>query len=312
MKHCVSPSQLADDCTSYRRGGFTLIETLVSISIIGLLVATILPAVQYARESARRTECKNHLKQIILACHEHEEAHGNFAMPMVDSEIWRYRILPYLEQLKPIMQQNGKVTGGPESIAVYRCPSDPQSFGNVSRSYGHSYFPCDGHGLSVRDGFYRESTGRAIQPSDITDGMSNTAAICERRATLDSVVAGSDFSNAAAWHHRIVRKTSTFILDRDQFADECESNSVPPLVTQYMESSYNTIQTPNRHSCRNGDTSDPQSGEYAAITASSCHAGGVHLALADGSVRFISDSIDRKVWRGLGTRNGGEALGSDF
>ena len=291
--------------------GFTLIETLISIGIIGLLVAITLPAVQQARETARRTECRNHLKQILLACHEHADAHGNFGTPIIGFESWNVRILPYLEQEKPIII-NGLVTGGPGAIAVYRCPSDPQSFGTVNRSYGQSYFPCDGHGLSVRDGFYREMTGRTIQPRDISDGMSNTAAISERRAMLNSVVAGSDFANDAVWHHRIVRKTATFIADRDQFANECESNSVPPLVTQYIEGSYNTIQTPNRHSCRNGDTSDPRSGEYAAITASSLHSGGVNLALADGSVRFISDSIDRNVWRALGTRNGNEAIGAEF
>lgn len=297
--------------SAFRARGFTLIESLVSIAIIGLLVSVTLPAVQQARESSRRTECRNHLKQILLACHEHADAHGNFGTPRIGFENWSVRILPYLEQEKPIIT-NGLVTGGPGHIAVYRCPSDPQSFGSVGSAHGNSYFPCDGHGLSVRDGFYRTMTGSTVQPRDITDGLSNTAAISERRAMLDSFIAGSDFTNEAVWHHRIVRKTSTFIADRDQFANECESNSVPPLVTQYIEVSYNTIQSPNRHSCRNGDTSDPRSGEFAAITASSLHAGGVNLALADGSVRFISDSIDRNVWRALGTRNGNESLGTEF
>ena len=291
--------------------GFTLIETLVSISIIGILVTTILPAVQYARESARRTECKNHLKQIILACHHHQESHGNFGTPGVGFEYWMVRILPYLEQQKPEIV-DGRVTGGPEKVALYRCPSDPYSQGSVLLGTGRSYYACDGHGLSRTDGFYRAEAGRPIQPGDITDGLSNTAAISERRSDLDSYDFGTDFANDPVWHHRIVRKTATFIADYDQFADVCESNSVPPLVTYYSEMSYNTIQTPNRHSCLNGDTGSGRSGEFAAITASSLHTGGVHLALADGSVRFISDSIDRKVWRALGTRSGGESIGSDF
>ncbi len=290
--------------------GFTLIETLVSISIIGLLLATILPAVQYARESARRTECKNHLKQIILACHEHEETHGNFGTG-AGFESWMVRILPYLEQQKPVIV-NGQVTGGSEKIDLFRCPSDPCSQGSVLLGTGRSYYACDGHGLSKTDGFYRQTTGRPIQPRDISDGLSNTAAISERRAALDPYYFGSDYANDPKWHHRIVRKTATFIADYDQFADDCESNSVPPLVTIYTESSYNTVQTPNRNSCVNGDTSDFRSVTYAAFTASSLHTGGVNLALADGSVRFISDSIDRKSWRALGTRNGGEAIGSDF
>lgn len=311
MKNCTSSSQPFDVRTKRGRLGFTIIETLVSIAIISLLVSMTLPAVQQARESARRTECRNHLKQIVLACHEHADAHGNFGMPSIGFEGWSIRILPYLEQEKPIVI-NGQVTGGPRNIAVYRCPSDPQSFGTLASLHGQSYFPCDGHGLSVRDGFYREVRGRVIQPRDITDGLSNTAAISERRAMLDTLIVGTNFTDESTWYHRIVRKTSTFIADRDQFANECESNSVPPLVTQFIEGSYNTIQTPNRNSCQNGDTSDPRSGEYAAITASSSHSGGVNLALADGSVRFISDSIDRNTWRALGTRNGNEAIGSNF
>lgn len=296
-------------CT--RHHGFTLIEALVSIAIIGILMATLLPAVQYVRESARRTECRHRMKQLILACHEHQESHGNFAMPRVGAEHWRVRILPYLEQPKPLLV-NGLFTGGAEQISVYRCPSDPHAVGSVFHAHGISYFPNDGHGLSKSDGFYRKSSGGQIMPADCSDGLSNTAAISERRAMLDSYVVGSDFSIESIWRHRIVRTTSQFIADNDQFAEECETNSSPPFFTQLIEMSYNHLQTPNRHSCRNGDTSDPRSGEYAAITASSLHSGGVNLALADGSVRFISDSIDRNVWRALGTRNGNEALGAEF
>lgn len=293
------------------RHGFTLVELLVSITVVGLLVALLMPAVQYARESARRSECRNHLKQLILACHQHVDSHGNFAMSDTGQESWQVRVLPYLEHQKPVLV-NGRITSGPERIAVYACPSDPQSLGSVLDYYGISYFANDGRGLGKVDGFYRTITGIPVQPRDITDGLSNTAAISERLAMLDSNKSGSDFSNQAVWHHRIVLRTPTPLPDFDQFADQCESNSIPPRLTQYIEMSYNVIQTPNRHSCRNGDAGDPVSGIYAAITASSLHSGGVNLALADGAVRFISDSIDRKVWRALGTRNGGEALGADF
>ena len=292
--------------------GFTLVETLVSIGIIGLLVTITLPAVQSARESARRTECRNHLKQIVLALHQHVDAHGNFGMPRIGFESWDVRILPYLEQIKPTYQSNGTVTGGPGKIDVYRCPSDPQANGSVSSSAGMSYFPNNGGGISALDGIYLKSGGLNVEPRDITDGMSNTAAMSERRALLNVVDAGSDFSNDAIWHHRIVRRTTSFISDIDQFADECEYRSTPPLVTQYIDGSYNTVQTPNRNSCVNGDLSDPRAGGHAAITASSLHSGGVNLAMADGSVRFVSNSIDRQVWRAVGTRNGAEAFGSDF
>ena len=290
--------------------GFTMIETLVSISIIGLLMATIIPAVQYARESARRTECKNRLKQMILACHNHVEAHGNFGTPGAGSDTWMILLLPYLEQPKPVLLNSGQIIGGPKHVALYRCPSDPYSLGSVFSHIGLTYFPNDGHGIHLRDGFYRDSKGQQMHPRDISDGLSNTAAICERRALPDSVDVGTDFTDPV-WHHRIVRKTSAFLFDYDEFADDCEYNSVPPLVTLYVTECYTHTQTPNRHSCVNGDTSSSPL-QYAAFTVSSLHSSGVNLALADGSVRFISDLIDRNVWRAIGTRNGNETIGSEF
>ena len=204
-------SQFTNHPTSPRLG-FTMIETLVSIGILGLLAAMILPAVQNVRESARRSECRNNLKQIILACHEHQESHQNYGMPSVGLEVWSVRILPYLEQQKPLIQNDGQVIGGPETIAVYRCPSDPFGTGAVTLISGMNYYPNDGHGLFKTDGFYRKRTGGLIQPSDITDGLSNTAALSERRAMLNSIVVGTDFTDESTWHHRIVRKTSTFPL----------------------------------------------------------------------------------------------------
>ena len=291
-----------------QRNGFTMIELLVSIGIVGLLMATILPAVNHARESARRSECKNNLKQIILACHEHEEAHGNFGTPYMEGEYLMTRILPFLGHPKPIIISGQP--GVPQIIPEFRCPTDSHANGSVLSISGRSYFPSGGHGLIKRDGFHAESTGRSIQARDISDGMSNTAAFSERRVQLDPYYFGSDFTSSI-WHHRIVRKTANFIADYDQFADECEYHSVPPLVSNYRDLAFYHIQTPNRYSCLNGDTSDFRAIEYAAFTASSLHTGGVNLAMVDGSVRFVSDSIDRNVWRAIGTRNGNETIG-DF
>ncbi len=301
-QHILQPSSLP----SRWRPGFTMVEVLVSLAIIGLLVSVTLPAVQQARESARRTECKSNLKQILLALHEHEESYHNFGMPQVDLEPWRWRILPFLERPKPV-RSGTQMVSDPQYIGIYRCPSDPYGTGSVEFADGINYFPNDGYGLATQDGFYRKKGGGAIQAHDISDGLSNTAAISERRAMLDSVSVGSNFGDDL-WYHRIVRKTATFIADRDAFADECEFRSTPPLMTQYIESSYNSVQTPNRNSCRNGDTSQSQSAEYAAITASSLHIGGVNVALADGAVKFVSDAIDRQVWRALGTRSGNDSV----
>ena len=131
------------------RTGFTLIELLVVIAIIAILVSLLLPAVQQAREAARRTECKNHLKQIGLALHNYHDAHGAFPLGLTAHGAgWSAMLLPYLDQSNIyntlVFAENGAgnwdVAGPNQSalqtlIPVFRCPSDaPSSLDTSSQS----------------------------------------------------------------------------------------------------------------------------------------------------------------------------------
>ncbi len=293
------------------RAGATIIELMVVMGIIGLLMALLIPAVQQSRESSRRISCRSNLKQIITAFHEHQETHGWFPGTTVEREHWEVRILPYLEQPKPVIAANGAQTGGPGPVPVYRCPSDFWATGRIAM-FELSYYINAGHGWGLRDGFYMTHTAGPIYPRDVTDGLSNTAALSEKLAAPSQAESYSvPFTDDSYWHHRVVRKTASFIADYDSFADECEDRSLPATVAQISEASYNHIQTPNRNSCTNGDRNSPLATLHMAIAASSLHSGGVNMAFGDGAVRFVADGIDRKVWRALGTRNGGEAVSGD-
>jgi len=292
------------------RGGFTITELLVTMGVIAVLSGLLLPAVQHAREAARRTECRNNLKQLGLALHNHQLTEGFFPGFTVGLG-WQFQILPYIEQEKPVVSSIGKVTGGPKNAAIFGCPSDPFATG-ATTGEAHSYYMNNGHGETLMDGFYQTDELERVRPRDITDGLSNTVALAERRAIPSSVNVGTNFADDAVWGKRITRKTIAYISDFDLFADECEAHSVVPLMTIFLPQNYNHIQTPNRQSCYNGSPDGRFAYSPAAITSSSLHSGMVQTAFADGSVHPITDSIDRQIWRAIGTRHGGELVPGEW
>ena len=195
-----------------RRRGFTLIELLVVIAVIAVLVALLLPAVQQAREAARRTQCRNNLKQFGLALHSYHDTHGvlpmGFHWPLGTG--WSYHLLPYLDQAP--LYQSFTVgtpatattsiwrTGAPEAalavrLNVFRCPSSvsPEAVANVDgidRRVPCEYAACasglrttdsgtsvNGIGPETLDGmFFRISS---VRLRDVTDGTSQTVGIGE-------------------------------------------------------------------------------------------------------------------------------------
>ncbi|MBS0264840.1 MAG: DUF1559 domain-containing protein [Planctomycetes bacterium] len=313
--------------TRLLRRGFTLIELLVVIAIIAVLVSLLLPAVQQAREAARRTQCRNNLKQLGLALHNYESSYGvfppgQFASPPHIGASAISQLLPYFDQGNLYNSINFSLPYTDPSnqpavatvIPGLMCPSD--SSANLS-SYGGptNYMVNKGSniiwqdatgpnvGMPVQNGvMYYQSR---VRMRDITDGTSNTAAFSERLL--------ADGNNAVVSPIADVFFSPAFPTTPDEAVSLCNSIDITNLANQfplYMgapwidgQHTYMHVSGPNARSC----------GFFVALRAtmppSSYHSGGVHVQLCDGSVRFVSNSINLGTWRGLGTRAGGETLG---
>lgn len=270
------------------RRGVTLVEVLVGMAIVGLLIA---PATQASREAARRLSCGSHLRQIALATQNYESQYGVFP-GVFGNSAWFRQLLPYME-----------VPADAQRCAIYACPSDVFSTGSWNHN-AMSVLPSSGDGYRDHNGNGFVTLGNTITTGHFTDGTSTTVAFAERLAwpPIDRR------ADQSLWGRRI-RQTPTFFTDMDAAADQCQRSAGASIPFWFFVDAYNHVMTPNENSCANGPTTNTASYGYMAVTASSSHANGVNLAMVDGSVHFINNSIDRRVWRAAGTRNGGEVIG---
>lgn len=357
---------------STRSRGFTLVELLVVIAIIGVLVALLLPAVQAARESARRTQCTNNLKQIGLGLHNYHSVakvfppgrmhpyFGNFAGSGA-SQCWtgaisvHTHILPYLELGTTFNQfdfANSRVRvpplGNPfcpQNVAIvairfplFICPSearDPRSVpvNNYRYNGGVTFCPaipwfdssvnqnpwsanCANELEGGQGGLFAD---KALGAQDVIDGLSNTAAFSERvLGDLNSgVIRPGDFRRTVPQNPS--QTTATILASCTSTATTGRHNSDPGLGNgawtygHHHRTIYNHLFTPNSpvfDCCTNVSFVDGNN-EGAIVTARSYHPGGVNLLMADGSVRFVSNTINLPVWRAVGTRAGSDVVG-DF
>ncbi len=307
------------------RAGFTLVEVLVVIAIIGILAALVVPAVQAAREAARRAQCANNLKQVGLALHNYESAHGVLPMGggvLSDQFSFLAHLLPYLDQ-KPLYDglnfgapatntadlSNPNDTVGTTRLSVFLCPSDfaPSQAGartNYAGNMGTLYR------RSGTDGAFEPSEAKPLRLAEFTDGTGGTVAVSEWLSGPYRV----DIRDARRSTFGLVMDPD--VLDRfERFADKCRDldiNSVPAyhIVNtrgrDWLEAGplgclYHHVLAPNGHSCTSFLT-----GRAGAVTAGSLHPGGVNSLFVDGHVSFVKQSIDVRAWRAIGSRNGGE------
>ncbi|HEX7376502.1 MAG TPA: DUF1559 domain-containing protein [Pirellulales bacterium] len=296
-----------------RRSAFTLVELLVVIAIIGLLVALLLPAVQAAREAARRVECVNGLKQLGLALQNYHDTLGRLPAgylatgPYVDGAndttpgwAWGSFLLPYLEQstLQGQFNFNLPVQKSPAVgtfLTAFICPSDVlprQPFNVTDNSWNlicpmapSSYAACCGGGVATTAAtgngcFYRNS---AVRLTDIKDGASATIFLEERafakvQGTWVGAVDGGYANTGALNPKAVAGKLGQGAAD---------------LVLIHA----GTIND------RTGRSLDD---------ASSMHPGGANFLFADASVRFLTDGTDRATMQAMGTTSGGEAYATSM
>lgn len=288
------------------RFGFTLVEVLVVISIIGVLLALLLPAVQAARESSRRSSCVNNLKQLGLGLHGHQVNIGVFPTAGRRHEIagkvglsWRVLILPYVERL-PLYEQIDPLPNGDaadwspqqELPSVFACPSAEPDTGELKRSnyWGVGGAERDGAQVFLTDPLCGSLfTNGVLQPhqaiklAKITDGTSNTLAIGEKTYLFRTWMAGS------TWFGEPPVILCSEASNNVRYRINASHDRVGYFVADGLAAE------PSRRVLPLND-----------LFFGSQHPNGANFCLADGSVHFISDSVDFTIYQDLATMNGGE------
>ncbi len=288
------------------RRGFTLVELLVVIAIIGVLIALLLPAVQQAREAARRMQCTNNLKQLALATHNYHDTIGVFPSGWIrqtqgaphykNNNYWGWGtfLLPYIEQNSIYSKidfswewVNNSTIGNPNSglsttpLEAFTCPTDitgtingkenDNGTSNYIGSYGNKGLNTSNYLTNADRGIFTRNSHVGIR--DITDGTSNTILFGERTGKK---VGTSDFK-AGLW---------VGVRDNESGAYTCIGRG-PGSTTDYV----NAINSTNTWELGH-----------------SLHPGGANFAMCDGSVKFYPETINLVAYRYLIQRDDGEVI----
>ena len=295
--------------------GFTLIELLVVITIIGVLLGLLIPAVQSAREAARRTSCTNNLKQIGVALQSFHAQNGRFppAAPLHERESdasvsWRVMILPFMEE-QPIYQEiaplpdGGAKSWGPQlwAINLYICPSAPPPVNNGTALVEAHYAAVAGayrgdDRIDLEDSFCGDIyTNGIFYPdsrtsiAEITDGTSHTLAVGERLYNF------LDWMTVATYEGKPPTEICTEAAKNVRFPINADQN-----VYGYYKYDFRA------------PAGAPRTMLLNDLFFASQHPGGAQFCLADGSVQFLSETINFTLFQDLATKDGEEVVEHAF
>jgi len=316
-----------------RPRGFTLLELLVCIAIIGVLSTLVLSAVMQARSAARRLSCQNNMRQIGTALQAFETANGRYPGVYCGiigpnrTVLWSFSpssvtaywldgeaLASQVRYSQPIFPPDPDwSTLSLSSPAVLRCPDDALATAKASSyRYCRGIFPLwpeDPGGVFVRN-------DEGVRTADITDGLSNTAFCSERLVSDPAVIPPERTRGLLSFDARTTPDISLACWQAN--ADPGASAGVPwsqePAGTSWMSgrwlhASYYHLFPPNTpwRDCRENDLV-----ALAVITARSNHEGGVNVGCGDGSVRFVRNGVSLPVWRALATRRGNDFVDGAF
>jgi prepilin-type N-terminal cleavage/methylation domain-containing protein/prepilin-type processing-associated H-X9-DG protein len=326
---------------------FTLVELLVVIAIIGILIAMLLPAVQAAREAARRAQCMNNLRQMGLAMLNYEQSYKVF--PPADVLIpnpttggrpkslglsVHARLLPFVEEssLRDLVNFSASYKDASNDAArmtrvpMFVCPSDGGENATTTPALGAptSYHANQGSGvvwsittdpsdpnyaLGPQNGVLIRNGG--VKAADVTDGLSHTAAFAER-------IIGDGNNAVVSEESDTFRPSGSRYPGVDKAWQDCLSVDVHDLSNQGVSDvgfpwirAYHSTTIYFHNNTPNGRSCMYPPGQIMT-TAGSRHTGGVNMMLCDGSARFVSNDISRPTWQAIGSRNGEEIIQEQF
>jgi prepilin-type processing-associated H-X9-DG protein len=299
------------------RTALTIVELCVAVTVVTLLAALLLPALGGALGVSRRSACASNLHQLGHALAGHLETHGAFPTAnLPEPALW-----PLLPRIEQASLRNALISRNPPEqlpeVPVLVCPSDPVVW-EQSSAGDVSYYFSDGSSLRIAGHFdgFRKSTSHDTAPSEIVDGLSNTAAMSERmvrKLSYHHPLSAEDLERETGrylWYtpRRYARPGEEFAA-----AQMCRDERVSPVPAVFgananayrPNTGYDHMLTPNSPACYNGAIGQFDA-QFILLPPSSLHSGGVNVLMADGSVRFTADAVDSSAWAALGTRNGAE------
>lgn len=325
-----------------RTRGFTLVEMLATIAIIGLLAGLLIPAVQGVRESARRASCLHNMTQVAKALHVHHHVQGTFPYGTFDmvnfavtgrpglNRCWMHEALPYLEQMSLFNQvqeywgTNGRNLGltGPTGFAGNRqvvpslvCASDANSpkIGALSHdgTFSGNVVVCAGNQMYAEGAWpWMASTRRngvffsksRVTLESVSDGTSNTAMLSETVMQPDVT---SDFDVKGRYYSSV--DGGVLFSTYQRLPNDPRDDILRQCVDQYPGPANN-----RSAQLKNAPCAPPGHIAWYHNTARSYHPGGVNFGMADGSVRFMADNVSSAIYTALGSRDQGDLIDGEF